>query len=239
MTKVRRRTPTPRAVPAEAVVHQKAETFLGDRHGRIVIGIDASLTGTALAMIDVDSGEWAAYRHRPKHRGVRRLLEIQRFVFEHVWAAKMTSDEVLHVCMEGYAFSRQMAHSIGEGGAAVKMALISALGVNNQVAYPSVIANNGLKKFVTGSGKVSGEDRITKSDMKLSVFKKWGPEFRDDNECDAFALAKVAHALADDEVAAALAKYARDALFKTERHAEWDGTLAAAAIARPGLRPPS
>lgn len=45
------------------------------------------------------------------------------------------------------------------------------------------IAPPALKKFVTGKGNVGKEV------MLLSTFKRWGHEFKTNNECDAFGLA--------------------------------------------------
>lgn len=51
---------------------------------------------------------------------------------------------------------------------------------------PLRISATTLKKFVTGSGKAD------KSDMRMHSFKKWGVDFKDDNECDAYACARLA-----------------------------------------------
>jgi hypothetical protein len=214
VTSVVRRRTTPAPPAPEAV----ACPFFGQRHQRLVIGVDASLTGTALAFLDLDTEAWHVVRHRPKHKGVRRLAEIQTFVDGNLRQAKLTSDSVEHIVMEGYAFSRQMAHSIGEGGGAVKLVIFELFG-STEVGCPSIITSGGLKKFTVGSGKQSGDDRVEKSDMKLAVYKRWRAEFKDDNECDAFALAQVAKGLVAPK---GLAQYQMEALAKVDRHAGWE-----------------
>jgi hypothetical protein len=139
------------------------------------------------------------------------------------------SEDIPHVVMEAYGFASQKGHTIGEGGGAVKLALLSALGANNKAAYPSTVAPNTLKKFVTGSGGKGSE----KSDMKLATFKKWGAEFKDDNECDAFCLAQMGLVLVRLDARPALAQYADEALAKVTLHAEWDGTEAPESLRRP------
>ena len=211
MTKVARRRTTPAEPEPEAVA---SGPFLGHRHGRVVVGIDGSLTGTAICFLDLDTGEHEAYRHKPKTRGVQRLVEIQRFIYEKCHGLGLVSDEVCMVVMEEYGFAgKGKVFHMGEGGGAIKLGLIQALGIQRKVAYPSTVSPTSLKKFVLGKGV--GE----KSDMKIQVFKRWGVEFSDDNECDAYGLAQVAACLIEPDRAANDAQ--REVLAKAEVHAEW------------------
>lgn len=57
------------------------------------------------------------------------------------------------------------------------------------IQHPVRISPSTLKKFTTGSG--IGD----KSSMKMLTLKKWGLEFKDDNECDAYACARLAGVL--------------------------------------------
>jgi crossover junction endodeoxyribonuclease RuvC len=52
-----------------------------------------------------------------------------------------------------------------------------------------IVAPSTLKKFVTGKGNAP------KDLMLMEVYKRYGVTFTDDNLCDGFALAKVAHVL--------------------------------------------
>jgi crossover junction endodeoxyribonuclease RuvC len=78
--------------------------------------------------------------------------------------------------IEGYAFSRQMAHMLGELGGQLKLELYG-LGWVIVVVPPST-----LKKFVTGKGTSD------KAVMMRDVLKHWKYEAVDDNDSDAFSL---------------------------------------------------
>lgn len=213
MTKVRRRSVAnpPEPEHEEAVA---SGPFLGHRHRRVVVGIDGSLTGTALCFLDLDTGEHEAYRHKPKTKGVQRLVEIQNFVFTKCQGLGLVSDEVCMVVMEEYGFAgKGKVFHMGEGGGAIKLGLVQAYGIHRKVGYPSTVSPTSLKKFALGKGV--GE----KSDMKMQVLKRWGAEFSDDNECDAFVLAQVAACLIEPDRAANDAQ--REVLAKAEVHAEW------------------
>jgi Holliday junction resolvasome RuvABC endonuclease subunit len=90
--------------------------------------------------------------------------------------------------MEGYAFGSQMANMLGELGAVVKMTLYE-FGV-----YPLIVPPTNLKKYVTGKG-----NGISKSQMLLYVYKKWGADISDDNAADSYALAKIVSGSAELE----------------------------------------
>jgi Holliday junction resolvasome RuvABC endonuclease subunit len=231
--KVARRATTPAEPEPEAVTPlsppsipkmgpaAKAQTekdpFLGKRHERIVVGIDASLTGTAICLYDPDTGQHGAYRLKPKSKGVRRLIEIGIFVYQRLHLARFVCNEISHICMEDYAMgAKGKTFHMGEGGGAVKTAIIQALGSNHKVAYPTLVSPTALKKFVLG--KSQGE----KSDMKMATLKRWGAEFSDDNECDAFGLAQVAALLVREDLAKEATQAQQEVLAKVNLHAEWE-----------------
>jgi Holliday junction resolvasome RuvABC endonuclease subunit len=88
--------------------------------------------------------------------------------------------EIVDVAMEGYAFGSQMANMLGELGGMVKLTLLD-FGI-----YPLIVPPTNLKKYVTGKG-----NGISKSQMLLYVYKKWGVDFTDDNAADSYALARL------------------------------------------------
>jgi Holliday junction resolvasome RuvABC endonuclease subunit len=121
--------------------------------------------------------------------------------------------EPVEVVLEGYSHaSVSQQHKIGEGGGAIKLALLHSYGSGDPVAYPTLVAPTSLKKFVTGTGKSQA-----KSQMLLSVYKKWGVELDDDNAADAYGLARVGVALQSGTDTA----YERDVLAKLKRRTEW------------------
>lgn len=119
----------------------------------------------------------------PKTTGPRRLEEMRdrtRSFLEQL-------PSVGHVCMEGYGYGTSMAHALGEGGAAIKLALLGAF--SPPVNFASIPAPSQVKKFATGSGNAG------KGEVMLAVYKRWGVEFKNDNLADAYVLAQIARHL--------------------------------------------
>lgn len=160
---------------------------------RVVIGIDPSLTGPAIAVLATD-GTYLLVRLHTRTKvdkvgvgKVERLLELQRFFTDHLRSAWLQSEQVLHIVMEGYGFATQKAHGLGELGGILRLDLLKQFG--SPLGYPTLIAANSLKKFVTGKG--SGDKNV----MLLAMFKKWGLDVDDDNMADSYGLARVALAI--------------------------------------------
>lgn len=161
----------------------------------IFAGIDQSLTGTGVAIIENDSHSLKLVSPK-KLRGIQRLLYIENTL------KTLLPDNIDLIAMEGYAFSA-IGHvfALGELGGIIKRFLY----VNN---YKFIIVPPGtLKKYVSGKGN------SPKNLMLLSAYKKWGIEFKNDNLCDAFSLAKLAKDLYTDtskkfnEIRKAVIKY--------------------------------
>jgi hypothetical protein len=55
-----------------------------------------------------------------------------------------------------------------------------------QARFPLVVPPTSLKKYVAGKGT-----GISKSQMLLAVYKKWGVDFTDDNAADSYGLARI------------------------------------------------
>lgn len=147
----------------------------------VYVGIDQSYNGFAITALN-DTG-YKTTVYKSDKRGVDRLLDIQAYVM-NVLAEYTIAD----VAMEGYAFGSQMANMLGELGGMVKMTLRD-FGV-----YPLIVPPTNLKKYVTGKGQ-----GISKSQILMHVYKKWGIEFPDDNAADSYALAHLvsgSHSLA-------------------------------------------
>lgn len=146
------------------------------------VGLDISLAGPGICIAVGDprkqvgenlSAASTVIRAGEDLRGPERLSIVSGAIWSWLQARKGTVPGDLFV-MEGYAFSRQHAHSIGEIGGCVRKRVWEA-GGNLLIVPPSV-----LKKFLTGKG--AGDKNIV---MK-HVFKRWGYDVDDDNQCDAF-----------------------------------------------------
>ena len=144
-----------------------------------VLGLDLSLSASGFCVLDsvnagvVDSGVIKA----KDLSGLARLDVIGEAVFQK---AKLYSPKL--IAIEDYAFSAHAAHAheLGELGGVVKLSL-------HKAGFRLIpVAPTKLKKFVSGKGN------IKKNQMLLAVYKKWGIEFTDDNECDAYGLARFA-----------------------------------------------
>ena len=144
----------------------------------VYLGIDQSYSGFAITAYQ--NGNYYTEVYKSDMRGIDRLRDIQAHVMN--WLHQF--DNVTDVAMEGYAFGSQMANMLGELGGMVKLTLLD-FGI-----YPLIVPPTSLKKYVTGKGQ-----GISKSQMLLHVYKKWGAEFTDDNAADSYALARLVSGL--------------------------------------------
>lgn len=167
----------------------------------VVVGIDQSYTGFGYCTGGVSlkksfpSGKYLS--------DIERLAAIRDWFSD--WLVRLDEEPAI-VAMEGYAnaakFGREAA---GELGGVVKLALRDVWG-----REPLIVPPTSLKKFVTGKGNAQ------KNQMLLHVYRKWGMEFSDDNQADAYALEKFGEAyLATDR--SHLAQYEIEAIDKV-RH---------------------
>lgn len=179
------------------------------------IGLDPSLSGFGFAVIysqDDYATETMAFPPKIYGDGVNRLKAIRRELLLRIHAVQARGP-ILHVCMEGYAYGAQSEREkLGELGGMVKDVLYDEL--NPPARWPTIVPPTSLKKFVLGDG--AGK----KADMKLGIYKKWGADFsiakKDDNQADAFGLAKMAYAL----VHGAHLGYEKDVLAKLKMYTE-------------------
>lgn len=137
----------------------------------VYIGIDQSYSGFAITALN-DTGYMTTV-YKSDKRGVDRLKDIQAYVMNVLAEYNITD-----VAMEGYAFGSQMSNMLGELGGMVKMTL------HDFGVYPLIVPPTNLKKYVAGKGQ-----GVSKSQILMYVYKKWGIEFPDDNAADSYALA--------------------------------------------------
>ena len=142
------------------------------------VGIDPSLTATAIVILDAEAEIEFKAIIKSKLRGVDRLLEIETEVQN-----SLLNTSLSHICIEGYSFGSRVgqAFSIGELGGILKRLLTV-----KQKLY-TVIQPTSLKKFVTGKGNCP-KDLILKE-----VYKKWSVDLNDNNLADAYGLARIAY----------------------------------------------
>lgn len=145
----------------------------------VFIGIDQSYSGFAITALSELSNEYYTWVYKAEGTGVTRLNNIVIFI-EDVLG---NFSDIKDVAMEGYAFGSQMANMLGELGGIVKMTLFNLLyGSNGR--FPVIVPPPSLKKYAAGKGQ-----GVSKSQILLSVYKKWNVEFTDDNAADSYVLA--------------------------------------------------
>lgn len=182
----------------------------------VYVGIDQSLTAFGVAGYSPKDGTAFLWVYRCEARGVQRLLDLKFFLKGCIQQMTLRCGEPLHVVMEGYAFSRQMGHALGECGAATKIGLIEALGYAKPVAYPTIPTTQQVKKFCTSNGNAK------KSEILKACYKNWGVDLPSEDMADAYAMARMAAGL---EGHALDYKYQQEILDKLEKHTEWPDSL--------------
>jgi crossover junction endodeoxyribonuclease RuvC len=148
-----------------------------------VLGLDTS-TKTGYCVLSTATKEVVELGEQSfKATGVARFHQFYDWASE--LCLKYRPDAIL---IEGYGFGNQHTLvTLVEVGTAIRLALFSK-GAKMYTVPPTV-----LKKFVTGAGNAK------KDQMALGIYKRWGLEFPNNNEADAYALARMALAMVTEE----------------------------------------
>ncbi len=168
--------------------------FISCRH----MGIDPSLRATGIAVLDKHKLRTLVLRPGKKCKGMERLVflrdQMRDILLEY---------EPHTVTIEGYAMNRgNRAHQMGEWGGILRLLLWEG-------QYPlHEVTPGGLKKFATGMGKGP------KGPVMLGVYKRWGLEVTDEDECDATVLALIGLYLNSPSKRQEAPAYQREALTK-------------------------
>ena len=148
------------------------------------VGIDASLTGTAVVVLQDDKRVLTITKQELTSTKPKDIIEdrFNQILFKTVFITGM-GDRVGAIYIEGLSFG-------SSGQSMLELAalhyMIRMQMYNTDTKY-NVIPPTQLKKFVTGKGQSK------KNLMLLQIYKKWGEEFSDDNIGDAYALARMAY----------------------------------------------
>lgn len=140
-----------------------------------IIGVDASLTNTGVAMLH--NGTLATWSLVPPGKGMRGVDRLDWFYnqFSKMLEADPIPDLIV---IEGYAFGAKMQReAMGELGGILRLAL-------HHEKMPFVIVQpTCLKLFVTGKGNGP------KDNMSKEIYKRFGVDLTDNNQVDAAGLA--------------------------------------------------
>ena len=142
----------------------------------VYVGIDQSYTGFAITFLDQNLDHYTTV-YKDETSGILRLHKIKQHLID-----SLRGRVIRDVAMEGYAFGSQRANMLGELGGMVKLALFEDFDL-----YPLIVPPTVLKKYATGQGT-----KVSKSQIMLSVYKKWGVDLPDDNAADSYVLARIA-----------------------------------------------
>ena len=168
----------------------------------VVVGIDASLTGTAICVAEDGKvkKDWVITTDK---KGVERLCFIEKeliSILNHCASYQLR----INLCIiEGYSFASRgnALIQMGELGGIIRKLLYEL-----NISYLEITPQS-LKKFATG--KVNSK----KDEVMLQVYKKWGHECTNSDQADAYVLAKMAYHIynqTDED----LNKYQIEALIK-------------------------
>lgn len=163
-----------------------------------IFGIDASLTGTGVALPD---GSTARIDPKTK-RGTERLV----FVRDQVKSLLQLEDgkdpyEAHFVTLEGYSYaSANGAHQIGELGGVLRVMLYE-MGVEFREVAPTQV-----KKWAHGKG--NGDKSVISSAVSAAL----GRSFASNDEVDAFILRDIGVVLHGGDSIFGMTQYRRDVI---------------------------
>lgn len=153
-----------------------------------VLGIDPSLTGTGLVVVE-DDGQ-VPYEHAFGTKASMDMVGRLHTLSERALDIYRAHAPDL-VVIEGLAFGQ---HSSAVTGLAGLHWLLRYRLYRELVCCPVVVPPTTLKKFVTGKGN------SPKDVMMMKVLKRWRREYTDNNLCDAYCLARWGQAFLAGEV---------------------------------------
>lgn len=171
------------------------------KHKNIILGLDLSLRATGICVLKGNIHHVSLIKS--KIEGMERLAYIKKAIknilYQNQW------DIIL---IEGYSFgSRGRAiFSSGELGGIIKLLLYKYRNKDFLRVPTYIVPPTCLKKFITGKGNAP------KDSMKMETLSKYNIKFEDNNECDAFGLAKMGEAYLTE----AKFKYEKEALSSIE-----------------------
>lgn len=159
---------------------QPAEPFTTSKEqiismNRSVMGIDPSLTATGWCHLTGKNHSCGTISSRTKEVGPARLRTLFNML-DDLLGEFLPSMVVL----EGYSYgSSHHREALAEWGGLIRVMLY------DRKIPTLIVAPTSLKKFVLT------EASSEKDQMLLAVYKRWGAEFSNNDECDAFALSQL------------------------------------------------
>lgn len=161
----------------------------------ITIGIDQSLTGTGvIVLINGHVYKHTTITTNSSENLIDRVGLIRKTLNSTITqASKLSADEKdIIVAIEGFSFASKgkSVFDIGYLGWRIKEDLRNLENAKT-IKYWLDVPPTVVKKFATGKGNAPKELILQQ------VYKRWDEEFSDNNQADAFVLAKIAEAYDD------------------------------------------
>lgn len=153
----------------------------------VSLGIDLSLTATGA--IRLEEGKIIGRQIiKSKPQGKNPVDELNRLI--SIRDAIITTNVDVAV-IEGLAFMARNSTALTQlsGLSYMVREMLMLSGIKFYIVQPTT-----LKKFITGKGNGA------KDLMLLETYKRYGVSFSDDNECDAYGLARIGEALINEKV---------------------------------------
>jgi Holliday junction resolvasome RuvABC endonuclease subunit len=175
------------------------------------IGIDQSLTGFAVSVVDIFNPEChETWVYSSPYKGVQRLDDIANWLADKLAFLDDNHNDVFDIAMEGTVQQSHSASVLGELAGVVKLVLFTVYKEhsNTQLKTPLQVPPMTLKKFVSGKGTA------TKDMMLLNIYKRYGVELTDNNAADAYGLARIAAEYVTDANEKDIIKKLRDPKFR-------------------------
>jgi crossover junction endodeoxyribonuclease RuvC len=179
--------------------------------GPVAIGIDQSLTGFAVTVLNVDDPESFETRvYKSEFRGVKRLADIRYWLASLLQDTITAGNQIVDVAMEGTVLASHSALVLGELAATVKLTMWDVFedSQSEHCRAPLQIPPMTLKKYASGKGNAK------KQEMLMQIYKRYGVEFNDDNAADSYGLARLAAGIHIDAVEKAIVEQVKDLKYR-------------------------
>jgi Holliday junction resolvasome RuvABC endonuclease subunit len=181
-----------------------------DKGAVVAVGIDQSLTGFALTVLNTaDPNQFITWVYKSPYFGVERLADIRQWLTDHLDYCE-DNWTISDIAMEGTVLASHAALVLGELSATVRLAIFDFFEEGDDRRFPLKIPPMTLKKYAAGKGNAK------KQEMLLQIYKRWGIEFNDDNAADSYGLARLAGKFLIDDVEKAVVEQIQDPKYRDQ-----------------------
>jgi hypothetical protein len=181
-----------------------------DKGAVVAVGIDQSLTGFALTVLNIaDPNQFMTWVYKSPYFGVERLADIRQWLTDHLDYCE-NNWTIFDIAMEGTVLASHAALVLGELSATVRLAIFDFFEEGDNRRFPLKIPPMTLKKYAAGKGNAK------KQEMLLQIYKRWGIEFNDDNAADSYGLARLAGKFLIDDVEKAVVEQIQDPKYRDQ-----------------------